>query len=130
MVRPKAISFLPAFLLLIISFVLLILPGSDIPKSDIFELLHFDKWVHIGMFGLLTILWCYPLLKAGIATKIIFFLIAAAVTLYGVAMEFVQEFFAVGRSFDSMDILADTIGAVLAFYWMILQLKKYKSGSI
>ena len=34
---------------------------------------------------------------------------------YGVAMEFVQRDFVANRSFDVMDIMADSVGAVLGF---------------
>src|SRR3954454_5356595 len=67
-VKPKIISFLPAFIWLIITFILLVLPGSDIPKAPIFNLVYFDKWVHIGMFGVLMLLWGYPFFKTNIGS--------------------------------------------------------------
>jgi len=129
-VKPKVISFLPAFILFLISFVLLVLPGSDIPKSNIFELIYFDKWVHIGMFGLLVIVWSYPFLKTGTGTKNIFGLITLAVIFYGVVMEFVQKYFAYQRSFDLIDILADATGAIFAFIFMVQQLKKFNRDNL
>jgi VanZ family protein len=125
-VKPKFISFLPALIWLIITFILLVMPGSDIPQAQIFDLIYFDKWVHVGMFGLLTILWGYPFFKTNIASTNLFTKITVCVILYGVLMEFVQKFFAFERSFDFLDILADSIGCLLALWWLIHRFKKIK----
>ncbi len=102
------------------------MPGSDLPDTDLFDIIYFDKWVHVGMFGLLTIAWCYPFLKISTTTKKLFFFIAACVILYGIAMEFVQEFFTTQRSFDLYDILADAVGAGTACFLLIWLLNKQK----
>ncbi len=128
--KPKATSFLPASILFIITFVLLVLPGSDIPKASIFDAIYFDKWVHIGMFGLLTVAWCHPFLKSGAGSKKIFWVVALAAIAYGIAMEFVQKYFAYQRSFDLFDMVADSVGSIVGFYLMTLWLKKWKQGSI
>ena len=108
------------------TFVLLVLPGSDIPKASFFDLIYFDKWVHIGMFGILMLLWSYPFFKTNIASVYPFIIIAACVILYGIIMEFVQKFFAFDRSFDLFDILADSVGCLLAFWLLAHRLKKIK----
>lgn len=110
----------------IISFILLIMPGSDIPKSSLFDILYFDKWVHIGMFGLLTIFWGYPFLKTTKGSVKLFCKISVLVILYGIAMEFVQKYWTVGRSFDIFDILADSFGSIVACFFLIAKLKKSK----
>ena len=119
-------KFLPAVLMSIISFILLIMPGSDIPKSSLFDILYFDKWVHIGMFGVLTIFWGYPFLKTTIGSVKLFCKISVLVILYGIAMEFVQKYWTVGRSFDIFDILADSFGSIVACFFLIAKLKKSK----
>jgi VanZ family protein len=124
----KLRSFIPAFLWFIITFILLTLPGSDLPQSDFFDLIYFDKWVHIGMFSLLTILWSYPFLKAGRTDKKIFVLISLCGVLYGVIMEFVQKFFAYERSFDFFDMVADGIGCMVALLLLLLLMKRYQAG--
>jgi VanZ family protein len=118
MTNPKIYSFIPAAVWLIITFILLTLPGSDIPKSNFFDLVYFDKWVHIGMFGLLMILWSYPFIKAERATKKTLFLIGGLIIAYGVSMEFVQKYFAVERSFDVFDMLADSVGVFIGWLWL------------
>jgi hypothetical protein len=129
-VKPKIISFLPALVWLIMTFVLLVLPGSDIPKASIFDFLYFDKWVHIGLFGVLTLLWGYPFFKINIASAHPFIIVAVCVILYGTIMEFVQKYFAFERSFDLFDILADSAGSLLALWWLTYKLKKMRARNM
>ncbi len=66
------------------------------------------------MFYLLTLGFCYPLIRTSILEKIIFryfIWIALAVWGFGIAMEFVQKYLVVNRSFDEVDILFDGIGS-------------------
>ena len=104
------------------------MPGSDIPKSRLFDIIYFDKWVHIGMFGLLTLLWGYVFLKTRMSSVKLFTQIAVTVIIYGIAMEFVQKYFANERSFDITDILADICGSVIAWYVLVYTYKKQKKG--
>ncbi|MEJ7683291.1 MAG: VanZ family protein [Segetibacter sp.] len=110
----RVIYFAPAIIWFIISIILLTLPGNDLPHSTLFDLPYFDKAVHLGMFFLLTVLFCYPFSKLPAkpsAISAVFYKIAFYIILYGILMEFVQEFFTVGRSFDVIDILFDAIGS-------------------
>jgi len=127
-VKPKTLLFIPAIIWLIISFILLTLPGSDIPKASFLDLIYFDKWVHIGMFGLLTILWCYPFFKTTMASRIFFLRITLIIISYGILMEFVQKFFASERSFDITDMIADAVGAIIAFFWVARRQKRLSIG--
>lgn len=102
------------------------MPGSDIPKSSLFEILYLDKWVHIGMFGLLTILWGYPFFRINEDTVKLFYKITGLIILYGIAMEFVQKYLADQRSFDVFDIIADSVGSILSCCWLIRRTKKKK----
>lgn len=111
----KLTSFLPAFLWFVVSVILLALPGKDLPHNDIFNIPFFDKYIHFTMFLMLTTLFCYAILKWPIEQnnkKLWFIRIAVLVIIYGVIMEFVQKFFVVGRSFDLVDIVFDTVGSL------------------
>ena len=125
----------PAILWFIISFVLLTLPGSAFPEENWFSAIYFDKWVHIGMFGLQTLLLCWALFKSR-AEKVFFgqFLFMALLSLaYGIAMEYVQRDFVVHRSFDVGDIIADgagaAMGAAFTWYWLKVWLPGRRSGA-
>ena len=122
-------SFLPATIWFIITIILLALPGDDLPHGDLFNIPYFDKYVHFGMFFILTFLFCWPFLdkyQHFQPWKSTGFKIALYVILYGVAMEFVQKYFVRGRSFDVFDILFDSLGSFggLIGIWRYPSLKK------
>jgi VanZ family protein len=99
---------------LIISIILLTLPGTAFPEEDWLGKIWFDKWVHIGMFAIMVVLWClaWKSLKptAVGSLKKAFIIIAIASLTYGTAMEFVQLYLIAFRSFDFGDIVADAVG--------------------
>ena len=112
-------SFLPAVLWLIISTILLCLPGSAFPKESWLDNLYIDKWVHITMFTLLTGSWCRGWLtreKDPGRLKTIFGYIALCAAGFGIMMEFVQLFWIPNRSFELKDIGADSLGSLLGLY--------------
>lgn len=107
---------------LIISIILLTLPGSAIPKEDWLGKIWIDKWVHIGMFALMVFLWCRVILKKYLLNeklKIFFFLIAEVCLAYGIGMEFIQKYFIPNRSFDVGDIIADAVGCSIGLLFCI-----------
>jgi VanZ family protein len=123
--KPQIVSFIPGIIWTMIIFVLLVMPGSDIPSNDFFELIYFDKWVHIGLFSILTILWIYPFLGSISRSAGVFVIISLSSITYGVVMEFIQKYFATNRSFDLTDILADSIGTCLGLV-LIIKFSKQK----
>ena len=113
----KFLRFIPAIIWFIFTVVLLCLPGSKIPKYTFLTLIHADKWVHIAMFGILCFLFNQAFCKLVVTKKglrIYLFAVTFSGIAYGTIMEFVQKYWIPGRSFDVFDILADTIGCLLA----------------
>jgi VanZ family protein len=113
----KPILFLPAFIFLIISAILLCMPGNaHFPGSWWFRNIpQFDKLVHIGLFGTLCLLFHLPAWKSTLSNRKRqrwFWFISIATVSYGVAIEFIQRELIVGRSFEEADILADTVGSL------------------
>jgi VanZ family protein len=99
----------------IICTVLLTLPGSAFPKENWLNKIYFDKWVHIGLFSVLTFVWCLAVSaqkKFFKSVQQLFVWIALGGCVYGIAMEYVQKYFIPNRSFDIGDIIADTIGSL------------------
>jgi len=127
LIKPKP-SFIPAIVWLIISTILLTLPGSDLPEKDWMGKIWLDKWIHIGMFGIMVVLWCRGMLmKEYEIPKIrkIFLCLGIGWLLYGIGMEFVQKYFIPNRSFDTGDILADAAGCTVGVvYSMSRYIKK------
>lgn len=115
----KIIRFLPTISWFILSIILLTLPGSAVPSYPWLATIHADKWVHIGLFGMLCFLSMLPLRVSSYTDqqrKKWFLFIMLGGILYGILMEFVQENWIINRSFEYGDILADTAGCVLAYY--------------
>ncbi len=101
----------------ILTVVLLCLPGAAIPGGGLFNIPHFDKIVHILLFG--GMVWWWILYfdsrppKHLVAVYKIIFLVCITVAL-GIVLEFVQRNFIPNRSFDTGDIYANAAGSVLA----------------
>lgn len=110
----------PAIAWLLLSFYLLTLPGTKLPQEDWLDKIWIDKWVHIAMFGLLVWLWCRVFINE---SRQIFYFICVACISYGIAMEFVQKYLVINRSFDIGDIIADAVGCSLGLY---ISLRMYK----
>jgi len=116
--RKKILPLFPAIVWLIISTVLLTLPGSSFPKEDWLSKICFDKWVHIGMFAIMVFLCCWAVMKMGKSNLKKLFLIVTILSLaYGIGMEFVQKYFISNRSFDGVDIVADAVGCTIGFLY-------------
>lgn len=118
-------SFVPAVAWLIISIILLILPGSAFPKENWLDKIWLDKWIHIGMFAILVTLWCWAMqnkVSDGYKLKNIFIWVSLVSLAYGIGMEFVQKYFISNRSFDEGDIIADGVGCVLG---VIFSIRRY-----
>jgi len=109
--------FIPAVIWLVTSLILLTLPGSAFPKENWLNFIWADKLIHIGMFALLTLLWCYAFFKSNPSNNLlkIFLITGFVFIIYGAAMEFVQKYWIPNRSFELEDIIADTIGVILGF---------------
>jgi VanZ family protein len=112
--------FIPAIVWWLFSLVLLTLPGSRFPKYPWLATIHADKWIHIFLFGMLCLLFCFPFRNSDHSRSLKqqwFFRILLLVIAYGIIMEFVQDAWVVNRSFELADIAADTAGALLGWGW-------------
>jgi len=98
--------------------ILLAMPGSMLPNETHFAIPQFDKIVHISLFGGFVFLWnlylsVRPIQRARLVR--LFFLVFILAETYGIGMEYVQKYFIPMRDFDEADIIADIIGAGLAY---------------
>lgn len=98
----------------IVTIILLSIPGSTIPRVNIYSIPHIDKLVHFFLFGGLAISWSYyryerePVIQLG---RIVLFFTLASILL-GIVMEYIQFYFIPNRTFDIIDIWADSLGAI------------------
>jgi VanZ family protein len=108
----------PAIAWTIIVIVLLSLPGTMLPSETHFSIPQFDKFVHITLFGGFVLLWNIYISTRLLPTKKLlrwFFLFFMLGNALGIGMEFVQKYWIPFRDFDTVDIIADMIGAALAY---------------
>ena len=119
-------KFIPGIAWFFLVLIVICLPGSEIPTIDTWlNDIYFDKWVHAGMFGVLTFLFIYPVTKLSLSNLIkknTSLKIAIAAIIWGLTTEFIQRFFIPGRSFDIFDWAADSFGILSAY---IFCYKKY-----
>jgi VanZ family protein len=98
--------------------ILLAMPGSMLPSETHFSIPQFDKIVHISLFGGFVFLWnLYLSTRSPRPSHLLrlFFLVFILAEAYGIGMEYVQKYYIPGRDFDEADIIADMIGAGLAY---------------
>jgi len=119
-------KFIPAILWFLLVLFLICLPGQEFPElgewSTWLEKIHFDKWVHTGMFGVMMLLFALPFKYADlhvVKKKSIYLRIALLTSIWGLATECIQLYIPF-RSFDLLDWAADSFGAVIALYVMRL----------
>src|SRR5437660_813762 len=100
-------KFIPGIACFILIFILVTFPGNDIPKISFLDEISFDKLVHIGMFGILAILFCWPFYKSQVPSekRIRYFIIIALLTsAWGYGAELIQKFWvSICRSYDLYD---------------------------
>lgn len=108
------ITIWPAIIWSVIIFILLAMPPLTIASEKQFAFSQADKIIHAILFGVLVVLWGFYLhpkykLKSrflSVVSGVVFL-----ATMYGIAMEYVQ--LSVGRDFDTLDMIADGVGAAL-----------------
>lgn len=94
------------------------LPGSMIPSETHFAIPQFDKFVHATMFGAFVFLWnLYASRRVTGEDRLlrIFFIWYIIGNVYGIGTEYIQKYWIPGRDYDQADIIADMIGAGLAY---------------
>ena len=119
-------KFLPGIAWFFIVGFLTLMPGKDVPDVGWLNIPNLDKLVHIILFGGLTLFFCLPYFKTGLSfqkKRHIFIRISLSMILWGLMIEVIQEFFVPGRGFEWLDLLADSFGAMVA-YWISITLVK------
>lgn len=110
-------SYLPGIAWFFIVLFLMCLPGKVLPKvDDWYNTIHFDKWIHAGVFGFLCILFCMPYRKLELSRKRkikYFVIVALCVSGFGYLTEIIQKYWIPGRAYELLDWAADSLGAFI-----------------
>lgn len=99
--------------------VLCLTPGAALPAWQWADLLSVDKLVHAIIFGVLVVLLGQGFQVQDQGSVLVRLALPLAVVLgvaYGGAMELMQQIPGLGRRGDWMDVIANTIGSILAFF--------------
>lgn len=92
-----------------------ILSGKQLNNVQLFEIKYFDKIIHFSMYFVLVISMFSSYIKSvaiiTTQTKIAIVLLAA---FYGLSLEGVQYYFTADRSAEVADMIANTVGCVVA----------------
>lgn len=121
-------KFIPGLAWFFIVGMLTLMPGKEVPEVRWLNIPQLDKLVHIAMFGGLTLFFCLPYLKSNLTSKqktTIFIRISLSMVIWGLIIEVIQEFFVAGRGFEWLDLVADSLGVLIAF-WVCKKLLKYQ----
>lgn len=113
-------KFLPGIAWFFIVAFLTLMPGKDVPKVNWLNIPQLDKLVHVAMFGGLTLFFSLPYLKSSLSQqkKInIFIRISLCMILWGLIIEVIQKLFIPGRGFEWLDLVADSVGVLIAFWF-------------
>jgi VanZ family protein len=103
-----------------------LLPGNA-GILKLFGIPHFDKVAHMGAYGVWSFLFLFAAQKTlGDSKKIMWWIIGALI-LVGCGLEFAQYYMHEGRSFEVLDMVANSIGSVLGA-WIGLGLLNRKTG--
>jgi VanZ family protein len=98
--------------------ILMCLPGKVLPNEAGFRIPNFDKVVHISLFGGFVFLWGLYMAKrtSNYHTLLMgFFIFYVIANVFGYSMELVQRYWIPGRDYDLADVIADMIGAGIAY---------------
>jgi VanZ family protein len=97
---------------------LILMPGKNMPDTNIWSLLTFDKFAHFFVFAVLVFLLTIGLIKQHTYIWLRFkagkMALISGIT-YGFLLEFIQSFIP-DRTFDPRDLLANTIGCFLGSF--------------
>ena len=95
----------------------------EAPKVPRFQIPFKDKIVHFGFYFGFVYLWVKSFKNTSFTKSLLVLILGI---LLGIIIEFLQENFTKSRAFDSYDILAKSIGALLSFIFVNTLLKNKK----
>ena len=102
----------------LIILVLCCLPGKMLPSETGFRIPNFDKFVHMVLFGGFVVFWSLYMTRRSSEYRILlraFFIFYIIANFFGYGMELAQKYWIPGRDYDLADVIADMVGAGIAY---------------
>ena len=111
------ISFWKSMAWAIIILILCLMPSSDLERVRFINIPYMDKFVHLGLYIVFTLLLISeknPQRNSGLVSfKTLAFAVGFSL-FYGILIELMQLWFTSSRSADIWDVVADSIGITIA----------------
>jgi VanZ family protein len=118
--EPKTVLFISVIYTILITIAFLS-PVKGTIKLDFF--IPLDKVIHVSFYLALSFLWLSYLYVSGKITEIIKTILGVIIIcfIYGTVIEVIQELWVPSRGADLLDVMANTIGAILGsfLFWNI-----------
>jgi VanZ family protein len=102
-------------------------PGNNLPRVTWLSGLHIDKFVHLSFYFVMCMLMYFSMMretKSKFSEREALIVSSTCSVGVGLLMEILQSNLNTGRYFDIFDILANTIGAMLAA--LVINFKQLK----
>lgn len=95
------------------------LPSSDIPKTKLFIIPHFDKIFHFGVYFVLAIFMLLEI-RNNKPNARKYWIVGIFTFILGFLIELEQHYIISGRSGNYADLIADTLGLILGMilFWI------------
>lgn len=104
----------------IVIFILSSISGNSLQSIPKFNIPHFDKLVHFGMYFILTIIIIWDATQNKKSSFKVFLFIVVFSISYGALMEFMQEHVFTKRSADLFDFLANSVGVLSGVFSFLI----------
>ena len=106
--------FIPAIIWGLIVLILMLIPGSYIPRVQTFaDWLKWDKIVHLILFGVFGFVLLWGFYKSHFLSKSIYLLVFLILVLFGALTEFLQHALDLGRNGNIYDFFVNLLGSGL-----------------
>jgi glycopeptide antibiotics resistance protein len=129
---PGIKKYTPGIAWFFLTIIAISIPGKELPKFGAwFEQISFDKLIHTFLFGMVAFLWMLPVGLSTQSKKSKYYWcikVSIASAIWGLTAELIQKYFIPGRSYDLIDLLANTLGVIVAYIYMIWRIKKQGNG--
>ncbi len=116
---PKFLLFLIALFWTGIIIVLCLIQSNDLPVIQIENL---DKWIHSFFHFIFTLVWFLFFRKQFQSLSVLKLMIIAFLLsfFFGIMIEFLQQSFTTSRQGDIFDVIANSVGSLLAIILIVI----------
>lgn len=125
--KPEIKNYIPAIAWFLFILFATLSNASTLEKLNWNDLFNYDKPIHMILFGFQAALVMQARKKSHQTINLtVLFLVCALCAVYGICIEILQITITTSRSFDYFDMVANTVGCIIAYYWLRYKYRKLK----